>query len=82
MSKDELVALLNSGDVNVVFTKADGTEREMLCTKRVEVIPAEAAPKGVRQSNPSLLTVWDLVMNAWRSFNFDRVISYEPVAEN
>lgn len=79
--RENLIMLLSRGEVRVVFTKADGTERTMLCTKRTDVIPADALPKGVRSTSADLCTVWDLVMNAWRSFNFDRVISYEEVVE-
>lgn len=79
--REELLSLLNKGNVRVVFTKSDGSERTMVCTKRMDVIPTESHPKGQRPTNDYLCTVWDLEANGWRSFNFDKVISYEQVIE-
>ena len=39
MKKEELLNELQSRSVTVKFTKVDGTERVMVCTKSLELIP-------------------------------------------
>lgn len=78
---DEVEIALNEGaTVTVVFTKADGTERTMVCTKNPELIARTyTAPekKTERVRGPSeALAVFDLEKNDWRSFRLDSVKSY------
>ena len=81
--------LLSNSEINVTFTKADGTDREMLCTLDHSRIPAKPiAPTTstvpidgiVRESKkprkePDLhsIRVFDLEKKEWRSFRFDRL---------
>ena len=81
--------LLNNSEISVTFTKADGTDREMLCTldhSRIPVSPAKlvstTAPVDgiVRESrnprkepDPHSIRVFDLEKQEWRSFRFDRL---------
>ena len=81
--------LLNNSEISVIFTKADGTDREMLCTldhSRIPVSPAKlvstTAPVDgiVRESrnprkepDPHSIRVFDLEKQEWRSFRFDRL---------
>lgn len=81
MKREELIDLLGKGNVKVVFTKVDGSERTMLCTKQMDAIPSESLPKGNRPTSNHLCIVWDLEAKGWRSFNFDNVISYEELVE-
>lgn len=80
--KSELEEALDSGaTVSVVFTKADGTERTMLCTKNAEVIAEQyTAPEKKtdrsREVKAGLMVVFDLEKNEWRSFKLDSVKSY------
>jgi hypothetical protein len=82
ITKDELVEKLLVEEVSVTFTKADGTDRTMLCTKQFSKIPQEFHPKtdkvvkldengNVIESD--LISVWDLEKSGWRSFNFGKV---------
>jgi hypothetical protein len=82
ITKDELVEKLLVEEVSVTFTKADGTDRTMLCTKQFSKIPQEFHPKtdkvvkldengNVIESD--LISVWDLEKSGWRSFNFSKV---------
>jgi hypothetical protein len=72
----------------VTFVKADGTDREMLCTLNWEKIPTDKAPKatpsgsvdGILQeskspTDPNLnsIRVFDVEKQEWRSFRFDRL---------
>jgi hypothetical protein len=83
MKKEELLNELQSRSVTVKFTKVDGTERVMVCTKSLELIPTEAHPTGVRPVKldengvpieTQLITVYDLEIKDWRSFLFNKVV--------
>jgi hypothetical protein len=83
MKKEELLNELQSGSVTVKFTKIDGTERVMVCTKSLELIPIESHPTGVRPVKldangvpivTELITVYDLEIKGWRSFLFNKVV--------
>jgi hypothetical protein len=56
-------------NVEVTFTKKDGTVREMKCTLKDGIAPLVENPK----VSDELCTVWDTVMNAWRSFKFENI---------
>jgi hypothetical protein len=66
--------MLHMGEMTIVFTKKDGTERSMLCTLLESDIPQEKAPKsaGKSQSDESI-AVFDVEKQDWRSFRFDSV---------
>lgn len=60
--------------VRVTFTKSDGTEREMLCTLREDVIQStEKKTDRTKKENLDVMSVWDVEKNAWRSFRLDSV---------
>jgi hypothetical protein len=81
--------LLINSEVTVTFTKADGTDREMLCTLDRSRIPfkplaptTSTAPVDgiVRESkkpqkapDPHSLRVFDIEKQEWRSFRFERL---------
>ncbi len=73
--------LHEQNDLCVVFTKKDGSQREMFCTLSEGKIPAEKQPKAqeavsqtARQPNESALRVFDTQAQDWRSFRWDSVI--------
>ena len=78
--------LLQNSEVTVTFTKADGTDRDMLCTldhSRIPVSvvkPVQSVDGIVRESrkprkepDPHSIRVFDLEKQEWRSFRFDRL---------
>ena len=82
ITKDELVEKLLVEEVSVTFTKADGTDRTMLCTKQFSKIPQEFHPKTDKVVKldengnvieTDLISDWDLEKQGWRSFNFSKV---------
>ena len=82
ITKDELVEKLLVEEVTITFTKADGTDRTMLCTKQFSKIPQEFHPKTDKVVKldengnvieTDLISVWDLEKSGWRSFNFTKV---------
>jgi len=79
--KYELKEVLSNSVATVVFTKVDGTERELKCTLLPEYIPQKPVVEGQqllteglpKAENPSTLAVWDMEKNGWRSFRTDSV---------
>lgn len=69
--------------VEVVFIKADGTERQMTCTQCLEWIPEEKHPIGSGakwfKTDRGLYKVFDTIKGEWRSFREERIISYKVV---
>jgi len=83
-NRDEILALLNKSICQVIFTKADGTERTMYCTLLPNYLPERnpivedssvAIVKSPKPRSQELITVWDIDNNNWRAFNLTRVIS-------
>ncbi len=73
-SKEWLVGLLKDGNVEVTFTKTDGSERKMLCTLNENAVPSEKSPKKTgKKQNPDVQVVFDVEKQEWRSFRWDSV---------
>lgn len=84
ITKQELVDKLQLESVQVTFIKADGTERIMNCTQKMNLIPEQYHPKTNKvaqtDENGNVLssdniTVWDLDKEGWRMFNFNKIIN-------
>jgi len=79
--KYELKEVLTNSVATVVFTKVDGTERQLKCTLLPEYLPQKPVVEGqqllteglTRVENPGTLSVWDTENNGWRSFRTDSV---------
>jgi hypothetical protein len=82
--RDWVRSLLQKGAVSVTFVKADGTERQMLCTLNPEQLPPPPVATGPvdgivkeskarKQPDEHSLRVFDLDKSEWRSFRFDRL---------
>ena len=71
--REDLVDRLKQSVVNVVFTKADGSERTMNCTLKLENIPEDQHPKSAVKSESDQIRVFDIDIQEWRSFNFSSV---------
>jgi hypothetical protein len=88
ITRDQLSALLHSGECVVEFTKVDGTVRSMPCTLNEALLPPPPvhitntdnpidfpAPKREKKLNPDIMSVWCLDKKEWRSFRIANVIS-------
>ena len=73
ITREDLVDRLKQSIVNVVFTKADGSERTMNCTLKLENIPEDQHPKSAVKSESDQIRVFDTDIQEWRSFNFSSV---------
>lgn len=83
-----MIALKNGGETKmiennkvyqIVFTKVDGSERKMLCTRNLELIPKSLHPKGGGRISTSEERVFDLEKLQWRSFKRQNLISIHEV---
>lgn len=83
--RDWVRGLLRNGEITVTFVKSDGALREMRCTLNFELIPNEYHTKVTAMPDPipnlnkvknrsdETQTVFDLDINQWRSFKYERV---------
>ena len=73
--RDWLIGLLKSEEyIDILFTKADGTERQMRCTLNENKIPVDFSPKSTeRKKSDEVLPVFDIENQGWRSFRLDSV---------
>jgi hypothetical protein len=68
--------LLHERVVTVVFTKKDGSDREMRCTLNENMIPSvesDVANNGNRKKSSEAQPVYDLDAQGWRSFRWDSI---------
>lgn len=70
-----LKGVLTVQPATITFTKKDGTERVMNCTLRADMLPAVEIKedKAPRKQNDSVLSVYDLDAQGWRSFTLNAV---------
>ena len=75
LTRNEIIEALQAHKCVVKFTKVNGEIREMPCTLREDIIP-KVEPKTERSKRPndSVLSVWCLDKNEWRSFRVDSVL--------
>lgn len=73
ITREGLVDRLKQSVVNITFTKADGSERTMNCTLKLENIPEDQHPKSTVKSESDQIRVFDTDIQEWRSFNFSSV---------
>lgn len=76
---------LTNHKVKVEFTKVDGSNRVMICTKDPDIITEQNMPGNTTFNNldapptaPStILRVFDLEKNAWRSMRIANITAWE-----
>jgi hypothetical protein len=74
--KSWLKEVLLDNTITVTFTKKDGSIREMTCTLRNDILPEKeiSESKITRKQSDTVIPVYDLEKNAWRSFSLKSVI--------
>ena len=75
-SPEQLRDALKSQVVQVYFTKADGTVRLMQATLMESHLPNVTTENSKPHTDTHLFKVWDLDKQAWRSFKWDRLLSW------
>lgn len=70
---------LSHSKVKIEFIKIDGTYRVMICTRSPTLITVANMPSGtsIIKTNESVLKVFDLEKNAWRSIKKDRIRQWQ-----
>ena len=80
LTKAALAEMLRGGRLEVCFTKKDGNNRVMNCTLQESFLPPLMEDfETVTKDNPSVLAVWDIDNNGWRSFRLDSITSVRIV---
>lgn len=77
-TEEAIRAHSDKGEVTIRFIKADGSERDMRFTTdyaALAVRPGFVAPKGGKAPEINGMRVFDLDINEWRSFRYDRLVS-------
>ena len=76
LSKTNIMNMLQTGIINVKFTKTDGSERIMKCTLMSEIVkPHDKKTDREKKVNENIISVWDIDSEGWRSFRYDSIIS-------
>lgn len=71
---------LHRGPTKIVFTKKDGTIREMICTLDKNILAENDALPGEgdgRRKSSLVIRAYDLEKKDWRSFRIDSIHSCE-----
>ena len=74
--RTDLTNLLKENVCKVLFDKVDGTQREMICTLKPDLLPEGVEVKeSKKKENLEVLAVYDLENNGWRSFRLDKLLA-------
>jgi hypothetical protein len=73
----ELREALHMNVVQVQFIKADGTLRVMQATLQEQHLPVSLTEPTNKPSPSHVCRVWDMEKQAWRSFKWDQVQSWQ-----
>ena len=80
---DKVKSLLNENVMNVTFTKKDGTERVMKCTRNWQLVEAFstnfAPPLNINSVPDEVVVVWDMEKDDWRRFDINSLIKIDHV---
>lgn len=86
LTRKEIMDSLKEGVYAINFTKVNGESRDMNCTLQEEMLPKieddgmqQAGLNPKKQVNENTVAVWDLDINAWRSFRLDSLTKFERV---
>lgn len=76
LTRDVILDALSSDVVDITFTKKDGTERVMRCTRDLNRAPHAPIPKNPDHvDNDEIIRAYDLEAEGWRSFIVSNVKS-------
>jgi hypothetical protein len=82
MEKENIVNMLNQSWCEVTFTKKDGSNRVMICTRNSELIPElptegafePVSTKTIREEPVDVIRAYEQNVG-WRSFKVDNLLS-------
>lgn len=79
MKREWFESLLKNEIVTITFTKKDGTDRDMRCTLKQDLLPVTEVVESTNEDKPkrakseTSVAVFDLDLNSWRAFSIDSV---------
>lgn len=80
MNRNEMINELRKRNCRVIFKKANGEERDMVCTLHEDLIPSSSTDNNTEEKSKgysdAAIRVIDVNKNEWRSFRVDSVISF------
>ena len=80
MNRDEMITELRKRDCRVIFKKANGEERDMICTLREDAIPTSSSDNNTEPKtngySDNAIRVIDVNKGEWRAFRVDSVVSF------
>ena len=79
LTKAELKDILKANTtVEVTFTKVNGENRVMDCTLHESILPKIelVLEHSKKAQNDSIISVWDINQNGWRSFRIANLVDY------
>ncbi len=74
MTKQEMINELQSRNVRVVFTKKDGTIRDLTLT--LKDLPFDMGIPSGRRENETKVNAFDFHSQSWKSFDINRLVSF------
>lgn len=76
--RQEILETLSKGIVDLQFTKVNGDLRNMVATRAIDLLPEDKRPdsEDKREQNETIVTVFDLEVNDWRSFRIENLVEY------
>lgn len=82
---DFFLECVTEGQTLVTFKKADGSEREMLCTSNTDYFDYDFKKSDVKEtakSDPDVKNVWDLEKNGWRRIKRGTILKVELLKDD
>lgn len=79
-TKNEMYEILKTSIASITFLKVDGTERKMKCSLNPKFLPEQLDMEeyiSKKNKNDSVIAVWDIEKEGWRSFRVDSVKEFE-----
>lgn len=79
-SREQALSDLRRSIQRVTFTKKDGSTRVLYATLLPHLLPErESNDQPLKESKtpPSMVVVWDIEKNDWRSFHLDKVTGWD-----
>ena len=80
--REEMQSFLREGVCEIIFTKADGTERSLLGTLRSDYVDSVGTPGTGRESSDEIMRVIDVEIEEWRAFRIDSVKEFYDIDRN
>jgi hypothetical protein len=79
ITSTDLLKILTENICVVDFVKVNGETRSMPCTLRSDIVPPQVIKEGKepKKTNDSVMNVWCVDKNEWRSFKLENLISLE-----